>query len=177
MNSNMDIRAKFVIDADTLIAAHKSTYIPEVFPGLWESLGYYQKQGALVFIDKVFDEIKAPRDLASWKEFLDSSLIVPTDGDETIRLSYQQVLDWAKYALDPKFTKAALKKFGEGADGWLVAFAKENDAKIVTNETPERRSKSEIKLPTVCKEFGVKYSRLSRMLKELGAEYGWEQDR
>ncbi|MGQ0650236.1 MAG: DUF4411 family protein [Gemmatimonadaceae bacterium] len=69
----------------------------------------------------------------------------------------------------------AKAKFASGADGWLVAYARINDAIVITNEQPAPDSKREIKLPDVCDQFGVARDNIFSMLRTLGARFDWRK--
>ena len=65
----------------------------------------------------------------------------------------------------------AKNKFAEGADGWIIACAKVNGFKVVTNEVPAPNSKREIKIPDVCKQFSVDCHSPFAMLEVLQTKY------
>jgi hypothetical protein len=56
----------------------------------------------------------------------------------------------------PQYLPPALTKFATVADGWLVAYAKSNGLVVVTHEVPSE-ARNEVKIPNVCRAFGVDY--------------------
>ncbi len=53
------------------------------------------------------------------------------------------------------------------ADAWLVAYAKVFNHTIVTFETYNSEEKKNIKIPVVCKEFGVDYINLHEFMRRM----------
>ena len=70
------------------------------------------------------------------------------------------------------FTQAALNKFGSVADAWLVAHALATGRTVVTRESWDLKQRNEIKVPIVCKQFGVPHVRTFEMLRDLNAKIG-----
>ena len=87
-------------------------------------------------------------------------------------LSYKNVITWAINQKE-HYKQSAIDVFldSELADAWLVAYALENEMKIITQEIsqPERRSK--IKIPEVCSYFEVPYMIMIGLFRELGVHF------
>lgn len=67
------------------------------------------------------------------------------------------------------YTAGAKARFAEAnnADAWLIAYAMVYDYTIVTFETYTPEKKSEIKIPVVCKKFGVECINLHEFMRRM----------
>ena len=159
-----------LVDSDVLIAAYRVNYAPDYCPGFWDCLAYHLDIGRLLIIDPVRDEIDSPSGLVQWVANLPQHAFAPID----IRVSnaYRQIANWIQ--LNPQFTQAAMNKFSNGADGWLVAYAMVHNAIVVTNEVSAPDSENTVKIPDICERFGVvKPPNTQGMLRALGASFDW----
>ncbi len=57
------------------------------------------------------------------------------------------------------------------ADGWLIAYAKENGLIVVTHEEYAPGAQNKVPIPNVCIEFGVEFTDTFDMLRELKEEF------
>lgn len=62
------------------------------------------------------------------------------------------------------------KFFLEDADPWVIAHAKIENAIVVTQETLVPSVSSQVKIPNICNQFGVKWIDLYALLRELKAQ-------
>ena len=67
-----------------------------------------------------------------------------------------------------QFTDAAKREFADGADGWLIAYARVRGCVVVTREQPSRDVRRRVPIPNVCDAFGVAYLDTFEMLRRLG---------
>jgi pimeloyl-ACP methyl ester carboxylesterase len=58
-----------------------------------------------------------------------------------------------------------------GADGWLVAYAKVMDCVIVTQEVLNPDIKRKVPIPNVCQSFSVSFIDTFEMLRRLGVRF------
>ena len=169
----MPHKKRYTIDADVFITAKNRYYAFDICPAFWESVILRHNDGRVCSIDRVKGELLTGRkteDLVVWvKDEVPESFFEGVD-DEAIAVKYSQIMLWAQR--HQQFTDAAKAKFATGADGWLVAFAFVRRAIVVTNEQPAPDSKHEIKLPDVCKQFGVEYRDTFQMLRDLAVRFG-----
>jgi len=70
-----------------------------------------------------------------------------------------------------QFSDAAKADFANGADGWLVAFAKSKGRIVVTHEVLDPNIRRKVPIPNVCNAFGVNYVDTFAMLRELGVRF------
>ncbi len=159
-----------LLDSDVLITAHLIHYAPDYCPGFWSCLEHYLDAGRLLIIDPVRDEIDAPVELVQWVGRLPQHAFASVDAP-VIQI-YQRIAEWVRQ--NPQFTPAALNKFADGADGWLVAYALVHDATVITNEVSAPDSKNNVKIPDICHQFGGRDPLNTQdMLRELGASFEW----
>ena len=159
-----------LLDSDVLIAAHRIYYAPEYFPGFWKCLEHYLDVGRLLIIDPVRNEVDAPGELVQWVRHLPQHAFVSVDTSTT--QTYQRIAEWIRQ--NPQFTPAALNKFANGADGWLVAYALVHNATVITNEVSAPDSRNNVKIPDICRQFGATSPlNTQNMLRELGANFEW----
>jgi Domain of unknown function (DUF4411) len=68
-----------------------------------------------------------------------------------------------QFSWDP-FGPANTVEFTKGADLFLIARALLDDGAIVTQESEKKM----VRIPKVCKQFGVRYRTIFQMNRELG---------
>ena len=85
---------------------------------------------------------------------------------------YGEVISWV--GSQRRFRAEALAEFAAGADGWLIAYANENNLAVVTQETAAPESKTEVKIPDVCAAFHVPCVDTFQMLAALGVRFAWK---
>ena len=157
-----------LLDADVLIAAHRDYYAPDFCRGFWDCINHHIGNGRLLIIDRVLSEITSPPDLVQWVGRVD---LVSTSGTDVAE-AYTEVVDWVQN--NPRFNAAAKAEFASKADGWLVAYSMVNDTIVVTNEVYNPNIRRSVKIPNICREFGVDYQNTYSMLRDLNAQFEWE---
>lgn len=162
---------RYILDANVFIEACKRYYSFDLCPGFWQSIEHYGTQGILASIDRVRDELQEGAPLDQWKLETAAPLFLPTDTEDVIA-AYREVIRWAQQ--QSRFTDAAKALFADGTDAWLIAFAKARNLTMITHEKSEPRSKKNVKIPDVCKAFGITYQNTFDMLRELHISYHWD---
>lgn len=166
----------FLLDSDIFITAKNLYYAFDICPGFWVSLIRYHREGRVFSVDRVRSELLAGRkteDLVQWvHDDVPSTFFLEVDTDEVTTV-YTEIMLWVQR--HSNYLDRAKAKFATGADGWLVAYAKVHGAKVITNEQPAPESKSDIKLPDVCNQFGVTPENTFTMLRTLGASFHWKE--
>jgi len=74
---------------------------------------------------------------------------------------------------ETRFTPAAKDEFAKSADPWLVAYAGAHAMTLVTLETPAPLSRNNVKIPDVCRKFGVLWQNTFGMLDDLCVAFVW----
>lgn len=126
--------------------------------------------GNLESIDRVGGEFSEGDDLDAWKKQA-TGFFAPTN-NALILTAYGEINQWAQS--QSRFTDAAKSEFASGVDAWVIAYAKANNATVVTHEVPAPKSRKRIKIPDVCKHFNVKHTNTFDMLQKLGVVFNWE---
>ena len=161
--------AGFLLDASVFIQAARTYYAFDLAPSFWDVLRAYAESGSILSIDRVRDELTRGKDqLALWAEQRGNVLFVSTDAEDIVE-SYREVITWVYR--QAQFYDAAKYKFANGADGWLVAYARVRGCVVVTQEAPAKEAKKKVPLPNVCEGFGVTFLNTFDMLRSLGVQF------
>lgn len=161
--------ARFVLDANVFIEAHRRYYAFDICPGYWTALIAHNGGGRLCSIDRVRDELLAQTDpLSQWARQLPSSFF-ETTGDPSVTGSFATIIGWVQ--TQAQYSPAAKAAFAAAADGWLIAYARAHNLVVASNEQPAPGSRSRVKIPDVCNAFGVNYSDTFDVLRALGATF------
>ena len=158
----------YVLDSDVFMTAARTYYAFDLAPAFWQGLVQQARNGRLLSIDRVKDEIRRGKDkLATWADHDFHRWFVSTK-DGAIRAEYRLLMTWA--ANHTHFTDAAKAEFADArnADAWLVAYAKAHGAIVVTNEKLDNNIRRRIKIPNACHAFAVPYVDVFQMLRALG---------
>jgi hypothetical protein len=163
----MSDRPVYLLDADTLIRAKREHYAPDFCPGFWDGLLLAFRQGRLISIQVIREELLRGNDaLANWvRDEVPADFFISVE-NEAVEAHYRRILAWAEQ--NSQFTRAAKQKFARSADPWLVAVAAANGYVVVTYEVSKPEAKAFIQLPDVAREFNVKCIPPYVMLRELG---------
>jgi hypothetical protein len=167
----MTNKTKYILDANIFIEAKNRYYAFDLCPGFWDSLIHHFSIGNLESIDRVGKELSDGDDILSdWKKMI-SSLFVSTNNKLVIE-AYGDIIKWA---LSQDYKESAKSDFAKGVDAWVIAHAKANNATVVTHEASAPNSIKRIKIPDVCKHFGIRYTNTFDMLKKLEIVFNWEK--
>ncbi len=162
----------FILDSDVFIAAKNAYYAFDLCPGFWNAIIYHHSLGKVFSISRVRSELLSgnkTEDLVLWvRNQVPVDFFLDVDEEEVTK-TYSEIMLWSQR--HTRYLDRAKAKFATGADGWLVAYAKVHGAFVITNEQPSPESKSEIKLPDVCAQFGVTPKDTFMMLRELSVSF------
>ena len=148
----------YLIDSNVLMEANRRYYSLDFAPAFWNFLIKTAKEGKILSIDRVYDEIlKGQDNLADWTENNFSFAFTDTKNDENILGFYGELMQWA--VKQDQFTQVAKDEFArvENADSWIISFAKINGYVVVTQEVLDINIKKKIPIPNVCAEFDIKF--------------------
>lgn len=162
----------YLIDSNILIRSKNMEYPFDFFPGYWDFMNECFKSDSIFMHKKVYNEIKKGKDdLTRWVEDNKDNIKI-VDEDHAEEQLYLSLCEWAQ---DPSndFTRNAIDAFckADKADIWLCAKAKDKDFIIVTDETLDRKSRKAIKIPNVCKEFGMISIDKFTFIRKMKAEF------
>jgi len=145
--------AKYLLDASVFIEAARRYYAFDFAPGFWNVLLSLFQDGRIGSIDRVQEELlRGDDDLAAWIRSDFSEAFFSTEDSSVIEV-YRDVITWVQE--QEQFSDAAKDKFARGADGWIVAYAKQNVYTVVTQEGLRPEAKKTVPIPNVCHAFNV----------------------
>jgi len=170
----MNAARTYIVDADVFITAKNQYYAFDICPGFWKSLIHHCKGGSIRSIDRVRNELLAGReteDLVQWvKNDLPAAFFLDTNVEDVVS-TFADIMLWVQR--NQRYFDRAKAKFATAADGWLVAYAVNHSAIVVTNEQPRPESRNRVLLPDVCTQFNVTYKDTFSMLKALAIHFDW----
>lgn len=165
----------YILDANVFIEASRRYYSFDFAPGFWDGLLHEAQNGRIRSI-KGFSKIKGVKEeledegdpLANWIRNAFSQWFLPID-EAGIIDAYRSVMEWVDE--QAQYIPAAKAEFASGADGWLIASAMARDQVVVTEEVSAPLSKKHVKVPDVCKHFGITTIDTFQMIRRLGLKW------
>jgi len=162
---------QYVIDANIFIQAARSYYSFEFAQPFWNKLRDFGKEGRIVSVDKVLDEIMEGNDqLKNWANSDFKEYFKKAETRE-ITEHYREIVLWAE--ADLRYDDSAKRTFMERteADAWVVAYAKTYNCTVVTSEVNNLFAKITVPIPNVCAAFNIPYCDTFGMLKALNFKF------
>lgn len=157
---------KYLLDADSLMTAHRQHYRFSFCPAYWKALLLHHESESVASIAQVRKELLRGKDaLSEWVTDDVPETFFKETTDAKVQLTYSTITRWV--VTQSHLAPAAQAKFASGADGWLVAYAAVNGYAVCTYEVSRPESKSNIKLPDVAAQFGVLCVKPPEMLEDL----------
>jgi len=166
--------SKYVLDASVFIQAHRNYYPFDFARPFWDGLIRFAKEGRVVSIDRVYDEIMRGRyqddPLKKWAKEEFFPFFDNTETEEILS-NYRKIINWA--AEQPQYSESAQEEFAqeENADAWLVAYALTNTCIVVTQEVYNKEIERKIPIPNVCVAFKVPYINTYELLRRLNFSF------
>jgi hypothetical protein len=162
----------YLVDANVLIEAKNRYYSFSICPGFWDGLVWHAGSGSVCSVDVVKTEIAGGNDdLAEWVKGTAPGDTFRSTNDADAVVWYGRVMNWVLGEV--RFTAAAKDEFANSADPWLAAYAGAHGMTLVTQETPAPLSRNNVKIPDVCRHFGVPWQNTFGMLDDLCVAFVW----
>lgn len=156
---------KYLLDTNVFIEAARRYYAFDLVPGFWNMLVRLAAEGRVESIDRVREELlRGDDDLAEWVSNHFSLAFLSTS-DESVFEAYRDVITWVEN--QAQYHDSAKQQFAAGADGWLIAYAKQNGHTAVTQEVLDPQRKNKVPIPNVCQGVRVNFVNTFGMLREL----------
>ncbi|WP_321870910.1 DUF4411 family protein [Paraburkholderia tropica] len=163
----------YLLDTNIFIEAQNRYYASDICPGFWNWLDDANARGVVASIGEVYDELAGRGDsLAQWIEarrgtgwFIDVS-------DAATQASFAEVVQHVESVA--RYTRPNKNLFLNGADPWLIAKAKTIGWGVATHEQYSENS-TKVKIPNVCRNFGVNSRDTFDVLRQLQASFGWNR--
>lgn len=158
----------YLLDANCFIEAKNRYYSFDLCPGFWDWLIEQNSSGNICSISKVGDELKTGNDeLATWARDRGDEFFLPHN-DSITTDSMRRVTTWVN---SNGFTSQGIATFMNGADPFLIAHALAYGHTVVTHERYDPSARRAIKIPVVCRQFGVRCVDPFQMLREMRAVF------
>lgn len=161
----------YLLDANTLINAHKTWYALNRVPEFWRWILHHAEAGTVKMPAEIYAEVEAGNDdLAAWMKDGEHKKVLRLAEDADLG-KVQKVL--AQYGAG--LTEADMITIGQ--DPFLIAAALGNwDRRVVTAEVSSPGKKgAKRKVPDVCDDCGVSWQSPVAFINELDFTTGWEQ--
>lgn len=162
---------RYLIDSNIFITAKNTCYRFTFCSNFWGFLLELFRKGKLYSLKVVRNELLAKDDeLKAWiEESIDEKIFL--DQWDAIE-GWIEVTEWARTGGRP-FTASALEEFAEEneADAWLIAYAKEFDYKIITNEVLNSQIQRKVLLVDAALNFGVECINLYDFLEKYSENF------
>jgi hypothetical protein len=163
--SLLAIRDKYLIDANVFMTAHRQLYPFDLAPSFWEQL-VERASDRIVIIEEIQKEIRKGQDLlVEWYERECGNFTVLGIPSPEVIESYRTIINSVN--ANEQYMPSAKKEFASSADSWLCAYGLAFGETIVTLETYDAEIKRRVKIPNVCREFGVEYIDLLQFMREI----------
>lgn len=158
---------QYCLDSNTLIEAKNIHYGMDFCPAFWDIIEKETKTGRLFSISMVADElIKGNDELTEWAKVRKGGVFFIDTDDEDTQKAFVKIADyiWKNYS------EEEASKFLDVADPWLIAKCMTSGATLVTKEVLAPHAKK-VKIPNICKEFGIPYMQTHEVIRSLGAKF------
>lgn len=152
----------YLFDTNTLLEAKNRYYAFDVCPAFWDWLLLERSRGNVLSIEAVKSELEDP-EAEAWGK------ANPGFFDQNDDSRVADVSSWV--VSQSRFKQTAINKFLAKADPRVISYALAKDHVLVTQEVPAPDSKSEVKIPDVCKALKVEYRNSFQVLNELKARF------
>lgn len=158
----------YLLDSNVFIEAKNRYYRMNICPGFWDWIEVHFSSGLLGSIEMVWDEISSNDDeLSEWSK--PRKRFFNTADEEECQAHFSKI---AQHVMGhTQYSEPNRSKFLGVADPLLIAKAKSINGIVVTHESLVPDSSNKIKIPNICKEFGVKYCDTFDLLEMLEAQF------
>jgi hypothetical protein len=161
----------YLLDSNIFIEAQNTYYAYDICPGFWNWLDDANHQGLVASISEVYEELARGNDsLAAWiKARRNGSWFLDVTDDHT-QASFADIIQHIESV--ERYSRPSKDHFIGGADPWLIAKARTMDCTLATHEEYSEMS-TRVKIPNVCRNFGVATRSTFDMLRELHVSFSW----
>ncbi|MCM7515714.1 DUF4411 family protein [Enterobacter hormaechei] len=158
---------RYLLDANTYIQAKNQYYGMDICPAYWHWLDLQFELGNLCSVDMIGRELRDGNDeLAEWVKSRPEHFI-KNDDDETQAVYIELV----KSVMEGNYNPGNRDNFLAKADPWIIAKAKTTGAVVVTHEALLSEGTKKVKVPNICRQFGVPCINTFQFLREMNARF------
>ena len=157
----------FWLDTNSFATPCRGPYRFATVPKFWEFLEQKAAENVFASPELVLKELLEGEDqLKTWAKAQEGKLFLPPTVE--VQEMFGQVA--ANVTSNHRYATHHTVPFLNGADPWLIAYAKALGGRVVTFEKSEPTSRKP-KIPDVAAEFGVTCLNLWDLLTELGTSF------
>lgn len=158
----------YLLDTNTYIEAKNSYYSMDFCPAYWSWLDQQFANSVAGSIDMIGRELKDGNDeLAEWVKARNGQFIA--NDDDATQTAFVQIIE---YVMAQNFNPANRDNFLAKADPWLIAKAMSTGAIVVMHESLVNENTKKVKVPNICKQFGVQCINTFEFLRQTNAKFG-----
>lgn len=156
------------MDSNTYIQAKNLYYDMNFCTAFWDWLEKQFQAGQVMSINNVYLELTDSNDeLSKWAK-AHKPHFLPV-ADKTTQDMFTEIANHVVSLTDK--SQADIANFLSKADPWIIAKASTTGATIVTHEALVPPNSMKVKIPNICKQFGVSYINTFELLRKLNAKF------
>ena len=149
------------LDANVFIQAKNGLYAFDIAPGFWKAIEFFAEKQVIRCPIQIRDELTGAGDeLSRWVRSR-SGIFVRAD-----KQVQRQVGEIAQ-RVQSNYGAPHAQHFLSHADPWVVAHASVSRGIVITEETLAPANSQKVKIPNVCKRFGIPCKNTSALLRSL----------
>ena len=156
------------MDSNVFEEGRKGAYAFDLAPRFWKLIDELIESGQIASSLLAFRELRdSIGEMAEWASIhRDSGLFI--EPDDAVQESYGNIVAYVVSRYPDNQTR---RRFLSGVDPWLIAHAVSYGGKVVSLEEEVREDSAKVKIPNVCKRFGIDCITTYEMLRELGVSW------
>jgi hypothetical protein len=156
---------KYCLDTNVLIQAKNGPYGFDIAESFWELIDQKFDDTTIITPTLVYKELTDGNDeLAEWiRARKGKECFIEPDKEA------QDILSAIADYVNQNYPQHEAAEFLSKADPWVIAVAKVTNCVVVTQETLVGNESKKLKIPNICRKFGVKYIGTYQLLRELRA--------
>ena len=150
-------------DSNVFMQAKNLYYAFDIAPGFWRGVSECAKSGSIKSPMMVYNEIaKGGDELTAWAK----TVTLFVDPSKKVQETFSKIAEYVVH--NGAFHPAQAALFLKGADAWVISSAIAENGVVVTHEKLVGADSTKVKIPNVCKHFGVDCVSCYDMIRKLG---------
>ncbi len=158
----------YLLDANVYIEAKNRYYRMTVCPGFWDWMDLQFASGQVSSIRMVYDELSKNDDaLSEWVK--NRQHYFAEADDEKTQEVFTEIVQFVME--HSEYSESYRSNFLAVADPWLITKATIMGATVVTHEVLVPSGSKKVKIPNICREFGVDFCNTFDLLESGSAQF------
>ncbi|MCL1476650.1 DUF4411 family protein [Marinobacter sp. M3C] len=158
---------RYLLDANTYIQAKNQYYGMDICPAYWDWLDQQFQQGLVASVNMIGRELRDGKDeLADWVRERPAHFI--SNDDEATQAAFSSIV---QAVMQGDYNSGNRDIFLAKGDPWIIAKASVIGAAVVTHESAVAPNARKVKVPNICRQFGVPCVNTFQFLRELNARF------